>query len=475
MTPGLGADLLAHGVGGRTDLPLATPLAVTGALWAVAASFVAVSVMWPPARSATGSSGRPVPEGLQRIVDNRLLRDVLRLVVLAAAVLVGVVALGGPSSTALNLAPYALYVTFWVGLVLVSLLLGPVWRVVNPLRFIHRGLSRLLRRSPESGVFPLPPALGWWPAATWLALFIWLELVPEFRSEPVVVGSFLGGYAVVNLVAALAYGSGWFDRGDGFEAYSTLIGVLSPVRRRSDGRLVVGHPLDGAAAIRDEPGLLALLLVLIGGTAFDGLTRTRIWVERIPSDSIIAGTLGLAGVILLVAALYRQAMKVVWRNSRADATAMTAGSVSTGTSPAKASAGFAATAIEATGSTGTALPGWFAPSLVPIAVGYAIAHYFSLFLFEGQQTWILASDPFRTGADYLGTRDVQVNYTALSTSLIGYIQIGAIVAGHIVGVLIAHDRAVRIFGEMEARRSQYPLMGVMLLFTGVAVALLVST
>lgn len=166
MTSGLGQAVLAHGVRGRTDLPLATPLAVTGALWAVAASFVAVTVMWPSVRSDGHRAGRPLPVSLQGVVDSQRLRNTLRVAVLAGALPVTAVGLAGPTSTALNLAPYAVYITFWVGLVLVSLLLGPVWRVVNPLRFIHRGLSRLLRRPPEAGALPLPSQLGWWPTSS---------------------------------------------------------------------------------------------------------------------------------------------------------------------------------------------------------------------------------------------------------------------------------------------------------------------
>lgn len=484
VTQVLGPALLAHGVGGRTDLPLATPLAVTGALWAVAASFVAVTVMWPHPRTEQERYGRPLPAGLQRIVDSAPAREGMRLVVLLVSALVVVVALAGPSSTALNLAPYAFYITFWVGLVLFSLLLGPIWRLVNPLRFLHRGLCLLLRQDPAGGARPLPPGLGWWPATAWLALFVWLELVPAFRSEPGFVGAFVIAYALVNLVAAQVYGSGWFDRGDGFEAYSTLVATLSPMSRRPDGRLVVGNPLDGAAALRDEPGLLALLLVLIGGTAFDSLTRTRIWVELVPEDSVVAGTAGLLGTILLVTVLYRQAIKAVGRTPDEDASSgagqpgslesESIGVESTGAESPSMDRVAIRTALAETPAA-QYLPGWFAPSLVPIAIGYAIAHYFPLFLFEGQQTWILASDPFHTGADYLGIAAAHVDYTALSTPMISYIQIGAIVAGHIFGVLIAHDRVVRIFDEMRARRSQYPLMAVMLLFTGVAVALLVST
>jgi len=472
--------VLAHGVGGRTDLPLTASVAVAGAVWAVIASFLILSVLWPRPRTGRDNAGVPLPATLQRIVSSRPLWDVLRLLVLLAAVLVTVAAFAGPTAPTDNLAPFALYITFWVGLALVSLLFGPVWRVLNPLRFLHRGLAALQGRSPDSGRRELPAALGWWPAAAWLAVFVWLELVPPFRSEPAVVGGFLLVYAAVNLLAAHTYGATWFDRGDGFEAYSTLIGALSPVGHRADGRLVLRNPLDGATAVRHEPGLTALVVVLIGSTAFDGLTRSRFWVEQIPADSIPAGTLGLLGMTLAVAALYFLATTVADRRTSA-APVTTAEPAQEAASARRPVAAVAATGLSA-GQGGSVpatarvpLRASFATSLVPIAAGYVIAHYFSLFLFEGQTTWILVSDPFGTGADYLGSRDRQVDYTFVSTTAIGYVQIGAIVAGHIVAALIAHDRAVTIFGERDARQSQYPLMAAMLLFTGTAVALLVST
>lgn len=481
MTAPLDAVVLAHGVGGRTDLPLTAAVAVTGAVWAVVASFLILSVLWPRPRSGRDQAGLPLPAVLQRILDSRPLRDVLRLLVLVASVFVTVVGFAGPTLPALNLAPYAFYITFWVGLALVSLLFGPVWRVLNPLRFLHRGLARLQGRAPASGRRELPAAWGWWPAAGWLAVFVWLELVPPFRSEPAAVGGFLLGYAVLNLLAAHIYGDTWFDRGDSFEAYSTLIGALSPFGRRADGSLIVRNPLDGAIALRHEPGSTAFVVVLIGSTAFDGLTRSRFWVEQIPPDSIIAGTLGLAGMTGAVAALYLLATTMAERRTRRAPTALAqpaGGESSAGGSTAAEPAVSGPSAgqwRQAQTATRVPLSGWFAASLVPIAAGYVIAHYFSLFLFEGQTIWILASDPFRTGADYLGSRDRQVDYTLMSTTAIGYIQIGAIVAGHIVAALIAHDRAVTMFAERDARRSQYPLMAVMLLFTGTAVALLVST
>lgn len=472
------ATVLAHGVGGRTDLPLDTRLAVTGAALAVLASLVAVAVLWPRPRLRGAEAGRPLPAGLQRFADSEQVRDFLRLIVLAVTVFVVVVALIGPAFEALNLAPYAVYVTFWAGLVPASLLLGPIWRIVNPLRFIHRGVERLSGLSAGAGTRPLPAKLGWWPAAVWLAVFVWLELVNPDRGDPRVVGTFLVIYAAVNLVAAQIYGSAWFARGDGFEAYSTLIGRLSPLGRRADGRLVVRNPLDGLSTLGAQPGLAAVAIVLMGSTAFDGLTRTRFWVEEIDASSIPLGTLGLVGITLAIALLYLAATGIAERLTDKQAPQRTPERVPA-TVGAPRDQALAAQADDSPEPLDAAphpsLGGVFAASLVPIAVGYAIAHYFSLFLFEGQTTWILASDPFRTGADYLGLATRQIDFTAVSTSLIGFVQIGAIVIGHIVGVVLAHDRAVSLFPHRTAQRVEIPLGIVMIFFTGIATALLLST
>jgi len=112
---------------------------------------------------------------------------------------------------------------------------------------------------------------------------------------------------------------------------------------------------------------------------------------------------------------------------------------------------------------------------VAIAVGYAIAHYASLFLYEGQGTWILLSDPFHTGADYFGTRVDNINYTWVSTTLIAYVQVFAIILGHVLAVVVAHFRAAALFDRRTARRTQYPLMALMLFLTGMAVTFLIST
>ena len=150
--------VLAHGIGGRADLPVPLTLALYGAGLTVAISFLALVLLWRRPRLQGTATGRPLPAVVQRVVDGPFLRPALRAVVLALTLLVLVVALLGPPSANDNLAPYVLYVTLWVGLIPASLLLGPAWAYVNPLRTLHAGLARLTGPAPAADRLP---ALGY--------------------------------------------------------------------------------------------------------------------------------------------------------------------------------------------------------------------------------------------------------------------------------------------------------------------------
>jgi hypothetical protein len=114
-------------------------------------------------------------------------------------------------------------------------------------------------------------------------------------------------------------------------------------------------------------------------------------------------------------------------------------------------------------------------SLVPILIGYTIAHYFSLLVFQGQMGYILVSDPFDQGWNLFGTATWKMNLTLVSTSTIALIQVGAIVTGHVLGVIAAHDRAVDLFKGRDQLRGQYLLLTVMVFYTLSGIALLVGT
>lgn len=400
---------LAHGVGVRADLPIPLGLALFGSGTAVLVSFLAVVLLWRRSRLRGDDGGTPLPRALAAVLDSPVLRWVLRLVVLALTGVVIAAGLTGPVDPPQNIAPWAFYVTFWVGLVPVSLLLGPVWKVVNPLRTLHTVLRPLTGPAPMEG---RAESLGYWPAAAAALAYTWLELCYSDRSAPSTVAVFLVVYGVVQLVAALWFGEGWFARGDAFEVYSSLLGRLAPFGRRADGALVVRNPLDGIDGLRAERGLAGVVVVFLGGTAFDGVTRTVWWQggPGIQGDAVtLPQTIWLAITVLAVGGLYLGATTI--------------GGLLSGVKDA---------------------PALFAHSLVPIVAGYAIAHYFSLLLLEGQLTWILISDPFQQGWDLFGTAANAVDFTAVQPATISNTQVAAIVTGHVVGVLLAHDRAVRL-------------------------------
>jgi hypothetical protein len=425
--------VLAHGVGTRADLPIPVNLAIIGGGAAVLVSFVALGALWPQSRLRGNSAGRALPAGVQAVVDSRVTRALLRALGCALAAIVLVAALIGSSDPPANIAPWAFFIQFWVGLVPLSLLLGPVWRLLNPLRAVHAGLARIAGAAPGEDRLD---RLGYWPGAVALLAFAFFELAFPDRSEPRNIAAFIIVYSVAQLLAAMWFGAGWFARGDGFEVYSTLLGRLAPFGRRDDGRLVLRNPLNGADGVRPERGLAAVVVVLVGSTAFDGVTRTQWWQNGpgINGDArSLPQVLGLMIMVALVAVLYAGATSLAGRVS----------GVADG-------------------------PAQYAHSVIPIAAGYAIAHYFSLLLLDGQITWILASDPFDRGWNLFGTLGNAVDYTAVSPRTISVVQVVAIVGGHILGVVLAHDRAVRLAGigrSATARISQYPLLAVMVIFT----------
>ena len=434
--------ILAHGIGGRSDLPIPLWMALTGATAALLISFLVLGALWRNPRFKGADAGIPLPMVLQQVIDSNITLWILRamgLVLLAATLWITA---AGPNDSSLNPVPTWFYVWFWVGLVPISILFGPVYKRINPVRTICALIHRFV--SGDEDPREIPASWGYRPAATGLLAFLWLELVFDRADLPLVVGSFIGIYVLANAAMGLRFGERWCDRGDGFEVYAGMLSRLSILGRRGDGRLVLRNPLDGLAAMRTDTAFVQILVVVIGSTAFDGLTRTQMWQNLIAGRSrsiyFLLGTLGLAASILFISTTYRTAVELSERFTDK-----------------------------------RELAGRFVHSLIPIAVGYTIAHYFSLFVFQGQAGYILGSDPLGRGADLFGTADWAINYRIVSVSAIAFVQVGAIVIGHVLGVISAHDRAVELFPEQYKTRSQYSLLAVMVVYTTVGIALLVGT
>ncbi|MGH4013204.1 MAG: hypothetical protein ACRDSL_04580 [Pseudonocardiaceae bacterium] len=424
------ADILAHGVGGRQDLPLPLDLMVQGAVLALLASFFGLGVLWRSARFRAGAAGRAIPLPVQRLVDSSWLRWLLRLLGLAATAYVVVAALVVPPDGR-NPLPHTVYVLFWIGLVPLSLLFGPVWRLVSPLRTIHLLLAAITRIPADRGLVSLPNWLGYWPAALSLLSFVWLELAAPNGADVTVLLLYFSVYAAVQLCAALLFGHRWFATGDGFEAYSTLVGALAPVGRRDDGRLVLRNPLDGIATFGPAPGIVALIAVLLGSTFFDSLSGSADWtrtVQAVPIPAALISTLGLLLMIALVAVTFVGATRLAGRVGHR------------GRKP---------------------VPGLLAHTVIPIVVGYVIAHYFSLLLFEGQQAIVMLSDPLGTSTELSGA----INYGLITATGIAFVQVVAVIVGHVLAVISAHDRSVALFPRSDVVVGQLPLMVLMVGYT----------
>lgn len=440
--------VLAHGVPTAQPLPIPLSFAVIGAAIALAVSFVILGLTWQQPRFRGDESGYPLPQGLTQLVDSPVTRWALRTAVLAFSLYVAFAAAIGPDSLE-NPVFGVVYVLLWVGLVAVSVLIGPVWSVVNPVRTLHRMLALLSRTDPDTSVRDLPRRLGQWPAAFGLYAFVWLELAAPDPSKLGPLRLWFALYASAMIVGASVYGRRWFACADPFEMYSSIVGRLSPFGRRTDGRLVARNPLANLDGVRPAPGLTATVAVLLGSTAFDSIRSTTWWIVSVQSSSlsqVLLQTLGLSACCLFVFTTFSGAAMLSGLADRTPTTHV------------------------------TALPDRYAHSVVPIIVGYVVAHYLTLLILVGQQTIVRLSDPLSRGWNVFGTADLSVSNDLLAhPTAIATTQVVAVVAGHVLGVVSAHDRAVRLLPVGVALRGQLPLLTVMIIYTVCGLLLLFVT
>jgi hypothetical protein len=280
-----------------------------------------------------------------------------------------------------------------------------------------------------------------------LFAFVALELAYTDPSSPFVLALATLIYTAVTFFGYATFGRAtWQERGEGFAVAFAYLARMAPLTVL-DGRLRLRWPFTGLAGTEPVPGSLAVIAVMLGSVGFDGFSRTSSWqnlladVEEpfVPDQTglgdlvvMLVNLCGLLGVILFIAGAYRLCVALM-RSS--------------------------------VGMRRSLVPD-FLLSLVPIAFVYAVAHYFSLFVVQGQYMIVLVSDPFGRGWDLFGTVDYVPNLAPFAPETIWYVQAGALIAGHVVGLAVAHDRAITLFRDRdEALRSQYAMLALMVLYT----------
>lgn len=444
---------LAHGLVGKQDLPIPEWLFGWAAAVVLIVSFAALAALWRSPRLEE-PRGRRLPDALGRAITLPALEVVLGAVSVALLAVVVYAGLAGSQSASRNLAPTFVYVFFWLGLVPVSVLLGDVFRLLNPWRALGKGAGWLFGRI-SSGEPPQPleyPArLGRWPAALGLLAFAWLELASRNGNEPRSIAIAALVYTGATLIAMSLYGvDRWVERGEAFSVYFNLYARLSPWERR--GREVyLRPPLSGLAALEPVAGTVALLSVMIGSVSFDGLAEGALWgdisAELVPffqdlglsaaGGLEVSSTLGVAAAVLIVGGFYRLGV----------AGARTVGG----------------------GLDSRALARGFVHTLVPIALVYAAAHYFTLLLYQGQALDFLVADPLGEDPDV----DRSIDFGIIGANGVWYWQVGFVVTGHAAALALAHDRALVLYEKAQlAARSQYWMLAIMVGFTTFALWLL---
>lgn len=424
----------AHGVGNRQDLPLPFAALVTAAVAVLVVSFVVLAAHWREPRLRS-TDGLLLPRRIARLLDSPALPFAARLASLAVTVVVSVALVAG-ADTARNPVASVVYVWLWVGVAFASMALGPVWRVLNPLRLLHAGLTRLVRIDPDLAL--LPYRAGLWPAAAGLAAFTWVELVAEDNTSLPFLRLLVLAFVAVSVLGSAVFGRVWFERADPFEVWSRVLGLLSPLGRRADGRWVLRTPLHGVGELRGQPGLVAVVSVMLGSTAYDGFSANLSWATFVQTSPVAAPVLKTATLLAFFAAV--------------------AASLALAAAVSARLAGLGAGAW-------LRLTSDLAPSLVPIAGGYVVAHYWSLGVYQGQLTVALLSNPLGQGADVFGLARLTPSAALIAPTLVATIQATSIVLGHLLGVVAAHERAVAVLPRRAAVAGQVPLVVVMLGYT----------
>lgn len=476
---------LAHGFGQRYDLPVPLWLYLYGAASAVLLSFIVFGIFVGERGPAQDYPRLDLLRfGLfRRTLASRAFVSGLRVFSVAVFVLVVLTGLFGDQTPTLNLAPTVVWVIWWVGFSLFTALVGNAWALANPLKVVFEwsdGLARRLGADEGLEGDAAYPARGdVWPALALFFAFAWVELVSYGSATPRNIAFLVLLYSSVTWAGMSLFGKEtWLRRGEAFSVFFGILARFAPTEVRVEGGkahkecevcedeaagCVDCHGCFARAAPGDRelnlrppvvgllrsggtsPGLLAFVVFMLASVTYDGLLATPLWVGGLFFLQSVAGstgalaspfygTLGLVLVPLVFFALYLGFVKLC--------------------------------RFIGGGASFWELAGAFAYTLVPIALAYQAAHYYTLLLTEGQNLVALVSDPFGWGWDLFGTASYEADASVLGAAFVWYSQVGLIVAGHVVAVYLAHAVALRTAPDPKrALRGQLPMVALMILYT----------
>jgi len=477
----LTSSAYAHGFGDKYQLPIPLWLYIIGAGSAVALSFAVVGIFVQGAPAARGYPRLNLLRSpVARALAHPLVLGIVKVFSVLLFILVVLAGLIGDQSPVVNIAPTFVWIIWWIGLAYVCAFLGDLWALLNPWKALFSWAEALYRRlDPEGELsfrFSYPQRLGVWPGIAGFAFFAWLEIVFIGGSQPWTIAALALLYWVFTFTGMLLFGKHiWLRNGEAFTLFFgflarcaiTEVRVVDPEvcarcsnTCRIEGADCIGchecmerarggqrewnlRPLGAGLLARESVTVsqTAFVLMMLSTVTFDGLKETSAWgavsipVLRIIRNTYLVGAMGLLSFPLLFASTYLLFCKLI---------VVFSGSHRSLSDVARS----------------------FVYSLIPIAVAYHLAHYFSYILVQGQFIIPLMSDPFGYGWNLFGTADYLINIAFASAQLAWFAAVFAIVGGHVLAVLIAHLLAMRVFPDHAAAlRSQYPMLILMVGYT----------
>lgn len=454
------ASVSAHGFGQRYDLPVPLGLFMLGAGASVVLSFLGMGLFVRRKRESMDyPSYNLLASPLSAWIGNRGFLSFVRAISVILFCVMLAAGFWGSENPDKNIAPTMVWIIWWVGLAYICALAGNLWSLVNPWSIIFSGAEALYRKITPGGSLspeqPFTESPGVWPAVGLFLWFAWAEIVWPHNDLPLNLAVAALGYSIITWTGMFLYGKeAWLRRGEAFSIIFGVMGRFSVTEARVSGNgrneWRLRPPAVGLLNTDGMSNSMVVLVVLMLATvSFDGFTETPLWhllrawmyegVIWVGRDALlVADTIALIAAPMLFLGVY-YLFCILMR-------AMSGSALSTGE--------FARL---------------FVLSLVPIAIGYHVAHYFSFLFIQGQRIIPLLSDPFGVGWNLWGTAAYKVDIGIIGAKTTWYASIAAIVIGHICAVYLAHVTALRALdNRFAAVRSQYPMLVLMVGYTMVS-------
>jgi len=374
-----------------------------------------------------------------------------------------IIGITGPQNPLMNLIPHVLWVNWWIGMPLLFMIFGNILQLFSPVDTLFNGIS-LLFKKPLIPLLKYPSWLGCWPATFLLLSWCWIEVIYPNAALPRYISVIVIIWLITCTSLKILFGKDCVrNHLDFFAIYFSYFGKTSPFyypEKKSQGVALI-WPFKGLL-VNNQPssisGSVSFVIAMLSTVLFDGLHGSDAWqfyekflTKYVPKlldiNGYVAGAIGvflvwfvLYAIFLLSCALNLILCKYFYPQIKMNFQNIVKN---------------------------------FAPTLVPIAIAYLIAHNFSSLILQGQNFLALLSDPYQLGWDICGTANLRPDITLIDAKLTWYIAIVSILLGHVISIWLCHLSALKLFKSPRvAGVSTLPLSLVMIIYTVISLIVL---